>query len=88
MSGSRKAWHSGSYQRRAALVRQRADADPRTTCWRCGRTKAEHGTAWQAGHEIDGQVDGELRAECTTCNASHGARRGNAMRVQAYDRQW
>ncbi len=88
MSGHRKAWHSGSYQRQAAAVRARADADPATRCWRCGRTRAEHRSKWQAGHVIDGQVGGELRAECTPCNASAGAVRGNRMRVQGYDREW
>ena len=88
MSGSKKPWHSGAYHKQAEAVRRRADADPTYRCWRCGRLKSEHGTAWQAGHVIDGQVGGELRGECTTCNASAGASRGNRMRVQGYDREW
>ena len=88
MSGQRKPHHSGSYQRRADRVRQLAYANPATKCWRCSRTLAEHGTSWQAGHVIDGQVDGELRPECLPCNASAGAIRGNRMRVQGTTRRW
>ena len=88
MSGARKPWHAGSYAKRAEQVRARADADPTTQCWRCGRTKAEHQSPWQAGHVIDGQTNGELRAECRPCNTSAGATRGNRMRVQGVTRQW
>jgi hypothetical protein len=88
MSGERKPWHSGTYVKHAEAVRNRANADPTYRCWRCGRTRSEHGTAWQAGHVIDGQVGGELRAECTPCNTSAGATRGNRMRVQGVTRKW
>lgn len=82
-----RAHHQGSYHRRAAVVRARAYADPTTRCWRCGLTLAEHprhkaGTParWTAGHVIDGQVDGPLAPEASTCNASAGATYGNAKR--------
>jgi hypothetical protein len=72
--------YRGSYQTRAAKVRSMAYADPTTRCWRCGRTRAEHGRAWHAGHLVDGQVDGPLAAECEQCNTSEGARLGHQRR--------
>ena len=84
----RKPWHAGSYARRAQAVRNAADANPATRCWRCGLTKAEHGRPWQAGHHLDGQIDGMLQAECERCNASAGAVRGNRMRTQGTTRRW
>jgi hypothetical protein len=71
-----KAHHAGSFPKRSALVRRMAYADPSTRCWRCGRTLPEHGprARWTAGHVIDGQIDGELRPEASTCNYSAGAR--------------
>lgn len=86
MSGKRKPWHAGSYPRQAKQVRDRANANPTTRCWRCGRTQAEHKAPWQAGHVIDGV--GPLAPECTTCNTSHGATRGNRMRSQGTTQQW
>lgn len=68
------------YRRRSALVRARAYANPDTRCWRCGLTRAEHGTTWDAGHLNDGQVDGPLAAECARCNRSAGAAIGAATR--------
>jgi len=45
------------------LVRDAANADPNTRCWRCGRRLTDHpphktGAAptWHAGHTIDGQL--------------------------------
>lgn len=80
MSGTRKAHHSGSYARDAARVRARANADPTTRCWQCGKTKAEHGRKWQAGHEHDGVPNSRLLPECERCNTSRGAAHGNRMR--------
>lgn len=81
MTSRRKpAHHRGDYARRAKAVRDVANADPTTRCWRCGRTQAEHGQPWQAGHLNDGQVGGPLRAECRACNASAGATAGNLRR--------
>jgi hypothetical protein len=88
---ARAAWHNGLYRKLAPLVVARADADPSTRCLTCKLTKAEHGQPWQAGHVVDGKVVtsfADLAAECRRCNASKGARRGNAMRVQGVTRQW
>lgn len=79
---------SPAYRRRAKQVRDAANADPLTRCWVCNRTKAEHGSTWEAGHVIDGHPHSELRAECKPCNASKGARRGNQMRNQGTTRTW
>lgn len=75
----RRQHYRGSYQRRARQVRAAANADPTTRCRRCRRTLAEilrhHPHAiWTAGHVIDGQVDGDLEAECSPCNYSAGGR--------------
>jgi len=80
MPGRVRTHYAGDYQRRARLVRLRADADPTTRCWRCGLTKAEHGQPWDAGHLNDGQAGGPLAAECRRCNRSSGAAMGNRMR--------
>lgn len=79
-------WHRGSYQARAKRIVAAANADPSTRCWRCTRTLAEvrqvkPRATWTAGHLVDGQVDGALAAECSSCNYSHGARRGNQLRA-------
>jgi len=82
--------HRGpGYTRRARNVRLSAYADPTTRCWRCGRTRAEHGQPWQAGHLIDGQIGGELRAECRECNARAGRELGMRRRVRlTTSRKW
>jgi hypothetical protein len=73
--------HRGAdYERRAADVRARANANPATTCWRCGKTKAQHGQPWEAGHITDGKIGGELRAECRRCNRKAGGRRSVELR--------
>jgi hypothetical protein len=75
--------YSGDYAARAAALRARANADPATRCWRCGRTLAEHPPhrngrrpTWQAGHVVDGQAGGTLLPEASTCNVTAGARIG------------
>jgi hypothetical protein len=80
MPGKVRAHYAGSYTRQARKVRAQAYADESTTCWRCGRTRAEHGKPWTAGHLNDGQVGGPLAPECQTCNTSAGAKLGNARR--------
>lgn len=81
--------YTGSYQRRARLVRAAAKRNPLTRCWRCTRLLQEHPPHrngrppfWTAGHVITGKVDGELRPEASTCNLSHGASWGNARRTK------
>ncbi len=72
--------HSGSYQRRAKQVRDQANADTGTRCWQCGKTQQEHGRAWTAGHEHDGDPSSRLLPECAGCNYSRGATAGNRRR--------
>lgn len=76
----RGAHHRGSYQVRARHVREQALANPATQCWRCGRTAAEHGRRWHAGHLRDGDPNSPLLPECEPCNTSAGARLGNQLR--------
>lgn len=82
------AHHRGSHQRRARAVTTAANNDPTTRCWRCQRTLTEHPphrngkpARWTAGHLVDGQVDGLLLPEASTCNYSEGGRLGNARRT-------
>ena len=56
MAKRKPAHHRGDYARRAKAVRDAANADPTTRCWRCGRTQAEHGQPWQAGHLNDARL--------------------------------
>lgn len=72
--------HAGSYVRRAKKLRDAANANPGTLCWRCGRTLAAHPphrdgkpATWTAGHLIDGQMGGPLAPEASTCNYRAGA---------------
>lgn len=75
------AHYTGSYHVQARRIRTLAYANPDTRCGRCGRTLAKHpptktgkAARWQAGHVIDGQVNGALRPEADVCNAAAGAR--------------
>ena len=84
--------HSGDYQVRAKAVRDRANADPTTTCWRCERTLAEHPphkdgkpARWTAGHVIDSDPTSPLLPEASTCNYAAGATTGNTRRASGYD---
>lgn len=76
-----RSHYRGDYTKRAREVRRAANADPTTRCWRCNRTKAEHGRRWQAGHVRDGDATSPLRAECAECNLREGAKVGNRRRV-------
>ena len=86
MAHHKGAHHRGGYQRAAKRVTTAAYLDRTTTCWQCSRTLEEvhrlHPDAiWTAGHVIDGQVNGELRAECSPCNYGRGASAGNLQRL-------
>jgi hypothetical protein len=95
------AHHRGTHRRRAREIVALAYADPATQCqaqpcrgWG-SRTLVEHPHAksgreprWQAGHVIDGQIDGELRPEVDVCNTSNGARLRNAHSSNPTSRQW
>jgi hypothetical protein len=82
MPGRNRAHYSGDYQRRARAVRQAANANPLTRCWRCGRTLDEHGPGvrWDAGHLRDGDPTSPLAPEASSCNRSAGAAAGNRRR--------
>jgi len=68
---SNQAHHKGTFQRRSQLVRDAANADPFTRCWRCGEL-ARPGDPWQAGHLVDGAMNSPLAAEHRSCNARAG----------------
>lgn len=86
--------YQGSYHVRARHVRQAAQANPLTQCWRCGKTLAEHGphkngkpAAWTAGHLRDGDPTSALAPEASTCNY----KAGRVMQTQATEprsREW
>lgn len=85
MAKVKPAHHRGSHQVRARRVVEAANANPDTRCWRCGRTMAEirrtkPRARWTGGHLHDGQVDGQLAAECSPCNYGAGATMGNRRR--------
>lgn len=82
------AHHKGGYQRKAHRIRQAANANPHTRCWRCGRPLQEHPphkngrpAYWTAGHLIDGDPQSPLAPEASTCNFAAGARHGNHTRT-------
>ena len=83
------------YKVRAKALRQRANADPLTRCWRCGRTLAEEQArqpgktvTWHAGHTVDGDNTAPLLPEHSTCNTSAGAIAGHAARTTKGNRWW
>jgi hypothetical protein len=86
--GNRKAaHHRGTHQARARAITTAANANPHTRCWRCGRTLEAHPphrngrpAYWTAGHTTDGQTNGQLLPEASTCNYSAGATAGNRRR--------
>lgn len=81
--------HRGTFHVEGRKVRAAANADPTSRCWRCRLTLAQARARWgahvhwQAGHLRTGQAGGALRAECSHCNASHGATHGNRQRGKA-----
>lgn len=103
MSGQRKPWHSGSFNRQARQMNQAAAADPTCTCWRDGLTLDQHppGQRWTCGHVEDPAlyalhpspharyIDGRLCApEVSRCNYSNGATTGNTLRRPRNDSWW
>lgn len=84
----KKAHYRGRYHVLSRVVRERARADPRTRCWRCGKTLGEHGAHrngrrafWTAGHVIDGDPNSPLLPEASTCNLSAGGRLGRLVQT-------
>jgi hypothetical protein len=92
MARSGDTLHAGTYKARAAYVRARANANPDTRCWRCGRTLDEHEPHasgrrpwWEAGH-IDGHLE-RLAPEASICNHRANAIANN-NRAQPTSEVW
>lgn len=91
-----------AYIRNARLVRQHANTNPDTRCWRCHRTATEHQRQWHAGHTLDGDPLAQpwlhpteppagswLRPECAECNLREGGNRAHNMTSRpGTTRQW
>lgn len=95
MTGKGSAHHSGSYGVRARAVRDAANADPSTRCWRCGKTLAEarrmwpdRNVTWHAGHTVDGNSAFPLAPEHSVCNTSAGGVIGSKRRALRSSRKW
>lgn len=76
--------YRGDYDVRAKKVRDRANADPTTVCWRCGLRLEQHQPhhngsppRWTAGHLHDGDPASPLLPEVSSCNFRAGAHHGN-----------
>ncbi len=95
MPAKDRSHYGGSYPKRARAVRDRANADPSTRCWRCGLTLAEavkrwpdRPISWHAGHVVDGDSTAPLLPEHSTCNQRAGASFGNLARNPKGGRWW
>ena len=91
MGKGKGAHHRGTYHVESRRVRDAANADPTTKCWRCGLTLDAHAPhangsrpRWQAGHVIDSDPTSPLAPEASTCNSSAGAAVGNMRRATGY----
>ena len=71
MPARNRSHYRGSYARRAKAVRDAANADPTTRCWRCNGL-ARPDDPWQAGHVIDHDPSSQLLAEHRSCNVRAG----------------
>lgn len=88
---SKPAHRRGTYHVASRQIRQAANANSNTKCWRCGLTLSEHAphhdgkpAKWTAGHLRDGDPLSPMMPEASTCNYSAGAR-GKASRTT---RRW
>lgn len=79
MKRDMRLWHDGTYTSRSKALRDAAYADPRTTCWICGKTLAEGPTyrngrasVWHADHVIAGDPRSPLRIAHSLCNERRG----------------
>lgn len=85
-----KAHHADPrYKRLRAILIPQAYANPNHRCPTCGRTLAEiqasnPNARWDCDHVIPGTLAGGLRARCSPCNRSAGARDVNARRSSGY----
>lgn len=89
MAKTKGPHHRGTHQTTAKRITDQANANPSTVCWRCGLRLDQHQphrngrpAYWTAGHLHDGQIDGPMAPEASTCNYSAG---GKAARAR--DRQ-
>ena len=73
MPAKNRAHYRGTYYRRAKTVRDNANADPATRCWRCGEL-ARRGDPWEAGHVRDADPSSPLMPEHKSCNSLAGNR--------------
>ena len=86
--------HSGTYHVQARRIREQANANPDTRCWRCGKTMAEIRATkpqakWTAGHLIAGQANGPMLPECSPCNYGYGnGRRGHSTTTTRTSASW
>lgn len=90
-----RSHYTGSYDARAKRVRDAANADPTTRCWRCGKTLAEarkmhpdRNVVWHAGHTVDGNNAFPLAPEHSVCNTSAGGAIGSKRRMLRPSRKW
>lgn len=75
-------------------LREAANADPTTQCWRCGKTLADHTSHrngrpayWTAGHIRDGDPTSPLAPEASTCNYRAGSI-AQRQATEARSREW
>jgi hypothetical protein len=80
----KQAHRTGTYTKRAKVVRDTANLNPATPCGMCGKTLAEHPNtktgkppSWDADHERPGDPLSPLRPVAATCNRAAGARLKN-----------
>jgi len=79
---SRPVHRAGTYTVRARHIRNAANTDPRTVCWRCGRP-AIPGDPWQAGHIRDTDPTSPLAPEHRSCNARAGTALGKQRKYRS-----
>lgn len=80
MPGYDRSHYGWRHDQRAKQVRDAANANPLTRCWKCGLTLDQvrakfpgRRVVWDAGHTIDGDPHCALLAECSPCNRGGGA---------------
>jgi hypothetical protein len=92
---NKAAHHRGQHDRIARTLNKAAHANPNTLCWRCHNTLAtcgpnhngthQNGTpaTWHAGHTPTG-----YQHECSPCNTTDGATKGNRQRTNPHTETW
>jgi ribosomal protein L37E len=69
------------------------NADPTTTCWRCGKTLTQvreryPKAKWNNGHLWPNDPNAPLAAECSPCNTGDANRRRQAKHQSAEHLRW